>query len=54
MCASLGYTKSITNNAAYIKSWIQVLKNDNKAIFKAAGQAQKAFEFVNSNVQAVI
>jgi antirestriction protein ArdC len=48
LCAGLGFTKSITNNAAYIKSWISALKNDNKAIFKAAKLAEQASEYIYS------
>jgi antirestriction protein ArdC len=36
----------ISPHADYIKSWIQVLKNDHRAIFKAAHQAQKALDFI--------
>lgn len=34
------------NHSAYIKSWIKVLKNDKRAIFKAASQAEKAAKFI--------
>ncbi|VVD69690.1 DNA primase [Pandoraea morbifera] len=33
------------NNAAYLKSWIKVLQNDKKFIFKAASDAQRATEY---------
>ena len=46
LCSHLGFTKTITNNAAYIKSWISVLQNDNKMIFKAAKLAEQASEFI--------
>ncbi len=45
-CAALGFSKTITNNAAYIKSWLGVLKQDNKAIVRAANQAQKAADYI--------
>lgn len=48
LCAELGFTKTITNQAAYLKSWITVLKSDNKAIFKAAKLAEQASDFINS------
>lgn len=35
-------------NAAYIQSWLKVLKEDNRAIFAAAGQAQRAADFLHS------
>lgn len=33
---------------AYIGSWLKVLKEDKRAIFRAASQAQKAVEYLNS------
>ena len=46
VCASLGFSKNITNNAAYIKSWLGALKQDNKAVVRAANQAQKAADYI--------
>jgi antirestriction protein ArdC len=37
---------TIEAHADYVQSWIKVLKNDKKAIFTAAGQASKAFDFL--------
>lgn len=34
------------DHAAYIENWLQVLKNDKKAIFTASSQAQKAADFM--------
>ena len=34
-------------HAGYIQSWLKVLKEDSKAIFKAAALAQKAADYVN-------
>lgn len=34
-------------HAGYIQSWLKALKNDNKAIFKAAALAQKAADYIN-------
>jgi antirestriction protein ArdC len=34
------------NHAGYIKSWIKVLKDDKRAIFKASSQAEKAAKFI--------
>jgi antirestriction protein ArdC len=31
---------------SYIASWLKVLKNDKKAIFKAATEASKAHQFI--------
>ena len=34
-------------HAGYIQAWLRALKNDNKAIFKAAALAQKAADYIN-------
>jgi antirestriction protein ArdC len=34
------------DHAAYIASWIKVLKNDKRAIFSAASYAQRAADFL--------
>ena len=44
------FFQTIKKNAAYIKGWkkavVAILKEDNKAIFKAAGAAQKAADYI--------
>ena len=37
---------SFKNSAAYIKSWLRVLRNDKKMIVSASGAAAKAFELI--------
>lgn len=37
------------NHISYIKSWIQILKKDKKAIFTASAQAQKIFNYLIKN-----
>lgn len=39
---------TIEGHAAYLDSWLQVLKNDRTAIFTAARHAGAAFEFILS------
>ena len=34
-------------NAAYIATWLEVLRNDNRAIFAAAAHAQRAADYLN-------
>jgi len=46
LCGSLGYTKEITNNALYIKSWLTALRNEKDFIFKAAHHAHEAAEYI--------
>ncbi len=38
--------KTFRNSAAYIQSWIKVLKNDNRFIVSAAGKAEKAVNYI--------
>ncbi|MDE0518168.1 MAG: zincin-like metallopeptidase domain-containing protein [Bdellovibrionales bacterium] len=50
ICCHLGFEYS-TQHSAYVKDWLEVLKEDKKAIFKASSKAQKATEFILRNVQ---
>jgi antirestriction protein ArdC len=36
----------VTNNAAYLQTWIALLKDDSRAIFTAASKANKACEYL--------
>lgn len=38
--------RTFGNSAAYIKSWLKVLKDDNKFIVGAAGKAEKAVKYI--------
>ena len=53
VCCHLGFEYS-TQHSAYIKSWLEVLKEDKKAIFRASSQAQKATEFILENFQGEV
>jgi antirestriction protein ArdC len=47
LCAELGITPEVReDHAAYIASWLTVLKNDKRAIFSAAAHAQKAADYL--------
>ena len=47
LCADLDLTPEIReDHAAYIVSWLEVLKNDNRAIFSAAAHAQRAADYL--------
>ena len=50
ICCHLGFEYS-TQHSVYVKDWLEVLKEDEKAIFKAASKAQKATEFILGNIQ---
>jgi antirestriction protein ArdC len=47
LCAKAGIENSTVNNsAAYIASWLKVLKSDSKLLISAASQAQKSSDFI--------
>jgi antirestriction protein ArdC len=48
ICATLGIVPTV-RHADYLGSWLEVLREDNHAIFRAASQASKAADFVFSN-----
>ena len=49
LCADLELTPEIrTDHAAYIQSWLKVLKDDKRAIFSAAAHAQRAADFLHA------
>ena len=48
LCADLGLALEIRDDhAAYIRNWLKVLKNDTRAVFTAAGHAQRAANFLH-------
>ena len=48
LCADLGLTpEPRPDHAAYIESWLRVLKNDKRAIFTAASHAERAAAFLH-------
>jgi antirestriction protein ArdC len=48
LCADLEIThESSPDHAAYIASWLQVLRNDKKAVFTAASHAQRAADYLH-------
>ena len=49
LCADLGITPELRDDhAAYLAHWLQVLKADNRAIFTAAAQAQRAADYLHN------
>lgn len=47
LCADLELTPEVReDHAAYIANWLTVLRNDKRAIFTAAGHAQRAADFL--------
>ncbi|OHV80303.1 ArdC family protein [Ensifer sp. LCM 4579] len=49
LCADLGIEdKPREDHAAYISSWLKVLKNEKRAVFQAAAHAERAVTFLHS------
>ena len=53
LCCHFGFRYS-TQHSAYVKSWVRLLKEDKKAIFRASSQAQKATKFILGNVRGEV
>src|SRR3546814_960522 len=45
LCAALGIVPTV-RHADYLASWLAVLREDNRAIFRAASQASKAADWL--------
>ncbi len=45
ICAALGIVPTV-RHADYVGSWLEVLREDNRAIFRAASQATKAADYI--------
>lgn len=55
ICVRLGITNEPRpDHAQYLASWLRVLKNDSRAIFTAASQAQKACDYIVNRLPAPI
>ena len=51
LCADLGVVPELEprpDHASYLHSWLEVLKNDKRAIFQAAAHAQRAVTYLHS------
>jgi antirestriction protein ArdC len=50
LCADLGITPEVReDHASYIASWLQVLRDDKRAIFTAASKASQAAEYLQDS-----
>lgn len=45
LCSHLGFA-DVPQNASYIESWIKVLREDKRAIFRASGKAREACQYM--------
>ena len=43
--------KTFKNSAAYIQSWLKVLRNDNRFIVSASSKAEKAMKYILGNIE---
>lgn len=50
LCAALGIVPTV-RHADYIGSWLDVLREDNRAIVRAASQASKAAEWLLARLE---
>lgn len=48
LAVQLGFEPQFDQSAAYIEGWLKALKEDKGLIFKAAANAQKALDYVNT------
>ncbi len=46
ICTTLGIDAEISNTAAYVASWLERLRNDNREIFRAAADAQRIADYL--------
>ena len=52
LCADLGITpETRDDHAAYLATWLEVLKADSRAIFTAASQAQRAADYLHAQAE---
>jgi len=56
LCADPGITPEVReDHAAYIATWLQVLKSDKRFIFTASGHAQRAADYLHGlQPQAIV
>jgi antirestriction protein ArdC len=55
LCADLELTPEVRDDhASYIASWLEVLKNDNRAIFAAAAHAQRAVDYLHNAATGIM
>ena len=51
LCAALGIVPTV-RHADYVGAWLEVLREDNRAIFRAASQASKAADWLLARYDA--
>nr|WP_254656261.1 zincin-like metallopeptidase domain-containing protein [Jannaschia sp. CCS1] len=46
LCAQIGVKPEFDQSAAYVEGWLKAMKEDSRAIFRAASEAQKAVDYI--------
>ena len=46
LCAQIGVKPEFDQSAAYVKGWLEAMKEDKRTIFRAASEAQKALDYI--------
>ena len=46
LCAQIGVEPEFDQSAAYVQGWLEAMKEDSRAIFRAASEAQKAVDYI--------
>ena len=55
LCADLELTPEVRDDhASYLSFWLEVLKNDNRAIFAAAAHAQRAVDYLHNAATGIM
>lgn len=53
-CQHFKYEKRITSNAAYIASYLKIIKDDDTAFWRAASLATKAFDYMYEKTESAL
>jgi len=51
LCMQFGFAPRL-EHPAYLQSWLKVLQEDNRAIFRASSKAREAVEYLNARNEA--
>ena len=46
LCTQIGVEPEFGQSAAYVEGWLEAMKEDSRAIFRAASEAQKAVDYI--------
>lgn len=53
LCVTLGLSPDFAQSGAYIDGWLSAMKEDKRAIFRAASEAQKAVDFIYGEAENI-